>query len=89
MPFHRQLCPSRRRRADRRNRRTLSKSQRRSYIKAVQCLQKSPSLLPAGVSAGSKTLFDDFVYVHLQSTPFIHFTVSYLILFFHDVMSTY
>ena len=57
-------------------RRTLSKAQRKSYIAAVQCLQDSDSLLAPGVSAGSKTLFDDFVFVHLQQTPAIHFTVS-------------
>jgi tyrosinase len=57
-------------------RRTLSKAQRRSYIKAVQCVQSSPSILPNGTAPGSKSLFDDFVYVHMQSTPFIHFTVS-------------
>ena len=73
-------CPletSRHRCADTRDRRTLSKDQRRNYIKAVLCVQKTPSILPPGTSAGSKTLFDDFVYVHLQSTPFIHFTVSF------------
>ena len=64
--------------ADTRNRRTLSKAQRKSYIKAVQCVQKTGSILPAGTSAGSKTLFDDFVYVHMMSTPYIHFTVSFL-----------
>lgn len=58
-------------------RRTLTKPQRREYVAAVQCLQNKPSILPAGTSAGSKSLFDDFVYVHLQSTVFIHFTVSW------------
>jgi tyrosinase len=63
----------------RREWRTLSKAQRKNYIKAVQCVQKTPSILPPGTAAGSKTLFDDFVYVHLQSTPFIHFTGNFLI----------
>ncbi len=58
-------------------RRTLTKPQRREYVAAVKCLQNKPSILPAGTSAGSKSLFDDFVYVHLQSTMFIHFTVSH------------
>jgi tyrosinase len=53
----------------------MSKAQRKQYIAAVQCMQAKPSILPAGTSAGSKSLFDDFVYVHMQSTMFIHFTV--------------
>lgn len=59
-------------------RRTLSKQNRRNYIAAVQCLQNKPSILPAGTLAGSKSLFDDYVYVHMQSTMFIHFTVRYV-----------
>lgn len=42
----------------------------------MQCLQAKPSKLEDGVAAGSKTLFDDFVYVHMMATTFIHFTVS-------------
>lgn len=57
-------------------RRTLPKGQRKAYIKAVKCLQSTPSVLAPGVANGSKSLFDDFVYVHLKSTPFIHYTVS-------------
>ncbi|KAL2193816.1 tyrosinase-like protein [Corynascus similis CBS 632.67] len=63
----------------RREWRTLSKAQRKSYIKAVQCLQAKPSKLEDGVAAGSKTLFDDFVYVHMMATTFIHFTGNFLI----------
>ncbi|KAK4235462.1 tyrosinase-like protein [Achaetomium macrosporum] len=63
----------------RREWRTLSKAQRSSYIAAVKCVQTSPSLLAPGVAPGSKSLFDDFVYVHMISTPFIHFTGNFLI----------
>lgn len=62
--------------ADLNTRRTLSKAQRRSYIAAVKCLQTKPSILQPGVAPGSKSVFDDFVFVHLQQTPAIHFTVS-------------
>lgn len=55
----------------------MSKAQRKNYIAAVQCLQAKPSILAPGTAAGSKSLFDDFVYVHMQSTPFIHFTVRH------------
>lgn len=38
-----------------------------------------PSLLPEGVAPGSKSLFDDFVFVHLNQTFFIHQTGNFLI----------
>ncbi|KAL2163286.1 hypothetical protein VTH06DRAFT_5342 [Thermothelomyces fergusii] len=63
----------------RREWRTLSKAQRRSYIKAVQCIQQKPSRLPEGVAAGSKTIFDDFVYLHMKATEFVHYTGNFLI----------
>ncbi|KAK4148900.1 tyrosinase-like protein [Chaetomidium leptoderma] len=63
----------------RREWRTLSKAQRKRYVAAVKCVQKTPSILAPGVAAGSKNLFDDFVYVHLQSTLSIHFTGNFLI----------
>jgi tyrosinase len=40
-------------------------------------VQKKGSILAPGVADGSKTLFDDFVYVHMNATLGIHFTVSY------------
>lgn len=63
----------------RREWRTLSKAQRKSYIAAVKCVRDTPSILAPGVSTGSKSLFDDFVYVHLNQTLFIHFTGNFLI----------
>jgi tyrosinase len=56
-------------------RRTLSKSQRREFIAAVKCLASSPSILAPGQAAGAKSLFDDFVFVHMNQTMFIHNTV--------------
>lgn len=35
-----------------------------------------PTILPPGQVPGSKSLFDDFVAVHLNQTLFIHQTVS-------------
>jgi hypothetical protein len=60
----------------RREWRTLSKAQRKSYIAAVKCLRTKPSLLASGVAPGSKSLFDDFVAIHLNQTLFIHLTVG-------------
>ncbi|KAK4122009.1 tyrosinase-like protein [Parathielavia appendiculata] len=62
----------------RREWRTLPKAQRKSYIQAVQCVQNTPSILNPGVP-GSKSLFDDFVFVHLLQTTTIHFTGNFLI----------
>ncbi|KAK3936851.1 tyrosinase-like protein [Diplogelasinospora grovesii] len=58
--------------------RTLSKAQRKNFIAAVKCVQQTPSLFPAGQVPGSFSLFDDFVYVHLNQTPFIHATATFL-----------
>ncbi|KAL1840789.1 hypothetical protein VTJ49DRAFT_7744 [Mycothermus thermophilus] len=59
--------------------RYLSKPERKHYIAAVECLQSKPSILPAGLAPGSQSLFDDFVYVHMNQTLQIHFTGNFLI----------
>ncbi|KAK0647982.1 hypothetical protein B0T16DRAFT_444199 [Cercophora newfieldiana] len=59
--------------------RTLSVNQRKNYIAAVKCLRNKPSILAPGVAPGSKSLFDDFVAIHLQQTIFIHLTGNFLI----------
>jgi tyrosinase len=59
----------------RREWRTLSKPDRRAYIAAVKCLQTKPSLLSF---PGSKSLFDDFVAIHLQQTGNIHLSGTFL-----------
>jgi hypothetical protein len=56
-------------------RRTLSKAQRLSYIAAVKCLREKPSLLDPVTFPGSKSLFDDFVAIHLMQTMNIHLSV--------------
>ena len=57
---------------------TLSKNQRKDYIKAVQCLQEKPALTPASVAPGAKTRFDDFVATHINQTLTIHYTANFL-----------
>ncbi|KHE82481.1 Di-copper centre-containing protein, partial [Neurospora crassa] len=58
--------------------RNLSKSERRDYIKAFKCLLESPSILPAGEAPGAVSAFDDFIYLHLNVTPYIHFSGLFL-----------
>ncbi|CAK4025475.1 Tyrosinase orsC [Lecanosticta acicola] len=57
---------------------SLSKSQRRDYIRAVRCLQTKPALTPLAVAAGAKTRYDDFVVVHINQTLTIHYTANFL-----------
>ena len=57
---------------------TLSKKQRKNYIKAVKCLQSKPALTPSTVASGAKTRFDDFVVTHINQTMTIHYTANFL-----------
>lgn len=61
----------------RREWRTLNKPERKSYIAAVKCLRTKPSLLDPVAFPGSKSLFDDFVAIHLVQTLNIHLSVSF------------
>lgn len=61
----------------RREWRTLSKPDRKAYIAAIKCLQSKPSLL-GSAAPGSKSLFDDFVAIHLQQTMNIHLSGTFL-----------
>jgi len=54
----------------------LSIPERQEYIRAVQCLQSKPSRTPHEVAPGARSRFDDFVVVHIQTTPRVHGTVS-------------
>jgi len=58
--------------------RTLSVDQRKNYISAMKCLLKKPSVYPAGAVPGSKSLYDDFVFVHMNQTLTIHMTGNFL-----------
>ncbi|KAF8671717.1 Common central domain of tyrosinase [Rhizoctonia solani] len=56
--------------AIRREWRTLPPSQQDAFHKAVKCLQTKPSRIQSG--GVSKTLYDDYTYIHLQLEPLIH-----------------
>ncbi|KAK3391319.1 hypothetical protein B0T20DRAFT_363095 [Sordaria brevicollis] len=58
--------------------RNLSKKERRDYIKAFKCLLNTPSGLPVGEAPGAVSAFDDLIYLHLNVTPFIHFSGTFL-----------
>jgi tyrosinase len=62
------------------NRSTLSSGEKLNYINAVQCMSKSPAKTPAGIAAGAKNRYDDFVVTHINQTLSIHGTVSFTIL---------
>lgn len=57
---------------------SLSKSDRIAYTNAVKCLMKKPSRFDPSQVPGAKSLFDDFVAVHVNQTFTIHLTASFL-----------
>ncbi|CAE6412534.1 unnamed protein product [Rhizoctonia solani] len=58
----------------RREWRTLSQGQKDKFHRAVKCLQDKPSILGADQS---KSLFDDFSYVHYTTNRTIHHVASF------------
>ncbi|KAE8375210.1 hypothetical protein BDV26DRAFT_283635 [Aspergillus bertholletiae] len=62
----------------RRDWRSFSSSQKKSYINSVLCLQKLPSRTPADLAPGAKTRYDDFVATHINQTQIIHYTGTFL-----------
>lgn len=56
-------------------RRTLSKSQRKSYVAAVNCMKSTPPLHDTTQLPAVKSLYDDFLAVHVLQTANIHNTV--------------
>jgi tyrosinase len=50
----------------------MSKGDRKSYIKAVQCLRTLPSKSDKSWAPAAKTRFDDFVAIHVNKTMYIH-----------------
>ena len=55
---------------------SLRPSEKKDYIKAVQCLFDSPSKVDPAIVPGARTRYDDFVAVHINQTLSIHGTVS-------------
>ncbi len=60
------------------HRSSLTADERLSYIDAVLCLQRIPSLLPAGLVPGAVSRFDDFVATHINNTIGIHLNGKFL-----------
>jgi tyrosinase len=57
----------------------MKPAQRKAYTDAVLCLQSKPSriaALNASLAPGAKTMYDDYVAIHINQTLSIHATVS-------------
>ncbi|OAL45941.1 Di-copper centre-containing protein [Pyrenochaeta sp. DS3sAY3a] len=57
---------------------TLTPWEKTDYINAVKCLAKKPAKTPAGLAAGAKNRYDDFVATHINQTLAIHGTGNFL-----------
>ncbi|KAK8046964.1 hypothetical protein PG996_015028 [Apiospora saccharicola] len=57
---------------------TLSKPERKDYIKAVQCLRGLSSRSDPEFAPGARTRYDDFVAVYINNTRIIHATGNFL-----------
>lgn len=62
----------------RRDWRTFSSNQKKSYIKSILCLQELPSLTPSDKAPGARSRYDDFVATHINQTLGIHYTGTFL-----------
>ena len=58
------------------SRRTLSKGQRRNYIKALLCLHEKPSTFGANIT-GLRSRYDDFQYLHIKQAYLIHYNLRH------------
>ncbi|KAK4214968.1 putative tyrosinase [Rhypophila decipiens] len=57
---------------------SLSVAERVAYTNAVKCLMTKPSKFDPAAVPGAKSLYDDFVAVHINQTLSIHFTGNFL-----------
>ncbi|QGA17998.1 hypothetical protein EYB26_005676 [Talaromyces marneffei] len=57
---------------------TFTAAQKKAYIDAVLCLQSKPSNTPSNLVPGARTRYDDFVATHINQTPNIHYTGTFL-----------
>lgn len=55
---------------------SLKPKEKKDYIKAVRCLQTTPSKSNKSMVPGARTRYDDFVAVHINQTLSIHSTVG-------------
>lgn len=60
------------------DRSTLSTTERKAYIKAVQCLASKPPKTPTSLVPGVRNRYDDFVATHINQTLSIHGTGNFL-----------
>ncbi|KAK7720867.1 hypothetical protein SLS63_009650 [Diaporthe eres] len=58
--------------------RTLSPSEKTSYLDAVECITTKPSLTPQFNASGVRSLYDDLLYTHIQQTFSIHYVGHFL-----------
>ncbi|KAG6355310.1 hypothetical protein INS49_003271 [Diaporthe citri] len=58
--------------------RTLSRSEKGSYLDAVECITTKPSLTPRFNNSGVKSRRDDLLYTHIQQTFSIHYVGHFL-----------
>lgn len=75
-PAERSVCTSKNMKT-RKEWRTLANSDKLSYINAVKCLMGKPPQL-ASVFPGSKSRYDDFVALHINSTNYVHWNAPFL-----------
>lgn len=62
----------------RREWRTLSPSEKQSYLDAVECITTKPSLTPPFNNSGVRSRYDDLLYTHIQQTFSIHYVGHFL-----------
>lgn len=58
--------------------RTLSPSDKISYLDAVDCILARPSLTPHFNNSGVRSRYDDLLYTHIQQTFSIHYAGHFL-----------
>lgn len=58
--------------------RTLSPSEKTSYLDAVECITTKPSLTPQFNTSGVRSRYDDLLYTHIQQTFSIHYVGHFL-----------
>ena len=61
-----------------RDREDMSRSERKSFIEAVQCLREKPSAADPDFAKAARTRYDDLTAVHVNLTNFVHGTGSFL-----------
>ncbi|TVY90929.1 Tyrosinase-like protein [Lachnellula willkommii] len=57
---------------------SMSTSNRQAYSNAVLCLQSKTANTPSSHAPGAKTRYDDFVATHIDQTPYIHYSGTFL-----------